>query len=277
MVLEIIVVSEAKGSNPGGRCLLSNESNLPLPVYVKHCTQSRIRRGVSDFIPEHQPIYEAITFQMGEKIGLNTPKFYVLLNKERNLKFTGCEGTKLDIKQDWPFYFVSELVMPPESEEPSEYNPIIEREAVYRDLLQISDIVGRKHNFCYRDGKVIYFDLGCSFIDAHMNAIELHNKHGRPLDKKEMKRALRTLDRWILIGNDNISSLSLADFVELPRYLSLPTLNPKGKVPLKNLISEAEIEEIIGRLASGIFRSHYLQRNEGSPYLRRATDFFKVQ
>ncbi len=277
MVLEIIVVSEMKGSNPGGRCLFSNRNNLPLPFYVKHCTHSRIKRGISNFIPEHQPIYEAVTFLMGQKIGLSTPDYYVLLNKEKNVEFTTCGGIRLDIKQDWPFYFASELEMPPEFEEPSEYNSIIERESIYRDLLQISDIVGRKHNFCCKNGKIIYFDLGCSFVDAHMNALELHNKHGRPLDKKEMKKALHTLDRWILIGNDNISSLSLADFVELPRYISLPTLNPKGRVALKDIISQPEIEEIISRLASGIFRSHYLQKNEGSPYLRRATDFFKVK
>ena len=79
------VLSEQKGSNPGGFCIYKN-GKTSFKGYFKYCVGSKISHEHSALRAEHQPFYEAITFEFAKRLGLKTPSFFVLLN---NLHLTG--------------------------------------------------------------------------------------------------------------------------------------------------------------------------------------------
>jgi len=271
MGLEIEIVSRSKGSNHGGCCLIKEENiDVPMSYYIKHCSGSRIRKGESSLNPFHQPIYEAITCEMAQRLGLNTSNFYVLLNLKKNLIFISKGELKSNIKSKQPFYFASELLIPSKDEDFGKVKKIIEEETFYRDILMISDIVGRKQNYFYDSfsENIFYIDLGCNFVDAHENFIELKHHHKPPLAKKELKNALKFLKKYSIKTNCKKGPISLIDFVNLPREMSILTMNPRKNVRLDKLISEDEIEEIIGRIISGLYFGKQLKR-KNNPYLIR--------
>ena len=282
--LEVVVYSGKKGSNHGGRCIIPH-NHLGLPVYLKHCMNSSIRKGMSSFTPMHQPVYEAVTFAMLNQLGLHTPNFYVLLNGNRDIKFSLARNSQngevitdpdsqkhiqLDIKPGMPYYFVTEIINKPQSEDVSAAEKIIQNELIYLEFLQVSDIVGTKQNYIFQDGKVFYLDLGCTFVDAHNGVIALSHKHGDFLCGKELKKTLKNLSKVSIVGKGAYRSLSLEDLTEMPRDLQIPTLNPYGRIPLYKLISPDEIDEISARLASGIERRLKKKDVDSCPYLFRS-------
>ena len=279
MGLEFKVLSERKGSNPGGRCSLGPEDEQYI-FYIKYCNNSRIsNRENSNFVFYHQPIYEAVTFEMARKIGLNSPDFHVLINKDRKTRFIPTEGVKSDIREGKLYYFLSSLMhISTENEEKELSKQTIDREAIYRDALQISDIVGRKQNYHFTRGKLFYLDLGCSFVDAKEGHITFRMSHPRPLDRKEFKQFMKRLERYYLICNDsgndngNDTIIGLDEFVQLPNDLSIPVMDycdGKRYMPLRDLISQSEIQEIVNRLAAGLLKRKFLKKNEDSEYLLR--------
>ncbi|MBD3253167.1 hypothetical protein GF386_05520 [Candidatus Pacearchaeota archaeon] len=231
---------------------------------------SRIKKSKSSFIPTHQPVYEALTFAMVNNLGLHTSDYYLLQNPHGNLPFKLETGIKTNIRSGMPFYFVSKLMECEGLDDVREASALVSDEMIYLDLLQVSDIVGRPQNYCYIDGKVFYLDLGCSFVDAHEGRLELHNKHGKPLSRKQLRKSLKELERYSIVGKGGYRSMTLADFAEMPRYLRIPTLNPRGRVSLTSLITEEEIEEIVSRLAFSAKKT--LDSYKGSEYLMRTNN-----
>lgn len=266
MALEVQVLSGKIGSNPGGRCLIEDpHRRLQYPVYIKHVLGSKIHGDHDFLIPNHQPLYEAITFAMARQVGLHTPDYFVLLNTANDVHFRSIEGEKMDIRPDRHFYFVSELMLHPEHEDLDLAGKIIELENVHLDLLQISDIVGIKQNYVVTDGKVFYIDLGCSFVDAHNGMIELKTHHHHPLVGKDLKNGLRNLAKYTLLCANSDCKIQMDGLATFPRNLELPTLNPKGRIRLDTIMSGAEIDEIVGRFAAGFTKR--IRKHKDSPYL----------
>jgi hypothetical protein len=172
----------------------------------------------------------------------------------------------MDIKPNMPFYFFTRMKSLPPRENLEESNMAMERESIYRDLLQVSDVVGKKQNYFYDDRthRLCYFDLGCSFVDAHEGSIEIKTHHPVPLDKKRLKQTLKRFERYS-IRTINGNMLNMREFIESPYSLSLPTYNPETYMPLQKLITDYEIHEIVSRLASGLIKQKFLKRNGNSP------------
>jgi len=270
MALEFEVMSRAIGSNPGGKCIYKEGCDERM-VYLKHCVSSRVSSRDSSFVFPHQPVYEAVTFEMARKIGLHTPFFYVVLNEGNDVNFHDGEGVKSKIKPKQSCYFASDILPILRGDIELEEEKV-KRESIYRDLLQVSDIVGRGQNY-FLDRfkqKLFYLDLGCSFVDAHEGFIQLKTSHPDILNKKMFKRFMKKLSRYSLICNDNETLLGLDEFVRMPYEITIPTLNPKGRRRLDTLISEEEVDEIVNRLASGIVKCKLLKKNGESEFLVKA-------
>lgn len=272
MALQVQVVSEAKGSNHGGRCLiLEPRERVPRPFYIKHCSGSRIHKGESSFLHIHQPIYEAVTCEMALRLGLETPNFYILLNQKNDVNFISKGEERCDLQSKQPYYFASELLIPPQHEDLTRAHELMLEDEFYRDMLIISDIVDRKNNYFYDEhsDSIIYLDLGCSFVDAHERVIALKTHHKPPLERKEFKKAMNLFEKYSLVPKSGKKPISLVDFINIPRNLEVLTLNPRGKVRLDNLISGKEVDEIVGRIASGLYYGKQLKRNGDNPHLIR--------
>jgi len=267
----IQVVSEAKGSNHGGKCLINEGGSIiPTVYYIKHCSGAKIRRGESNFVYQHQPIYEAITCEMALRLGLETANFYILLNPKKNLVFVSNSEIGSGIKSNQPYYFASELLIPSE-EDLKRADEIIDDESFYLNMLMVSDVKGKKQNYFYDNytDKVIYIDMGCNFIDAHGTYIQLKRRHQSPLSKKDRKKALKKFEKYSIKTKSKKGDIGLVEFLNMPRDMKMLTLNPYGRVKLNELISNAEIDEICERLIAGLYHGNQLKRNGDSPYLIR--------
>ena len=78
--------SEKKGSNPGGKGTVLYNKGESLDIYIKYCTHSRLHAS-HPFKASNQPIYEAVTLGLAKKIGLEVPKYFLLVNEDKTLKF----------------------------------------------------------------------------------------------------------------------------------------------------------------------------------------------
>lgn len=249
MGVEIHLTSSRIGSNPGGKCVFKS-NRLEFNAYFKYCIGSRIK-GHSVFAPENQPVYEAITFELAKKIGLDVVDSYVLLNKNQDVVFDGWREVGETDPSGRKYYFVSRLSRRPTAEELKSDNgevPILHY--VYLDSLLIADIVGRKQNYSIdpKDPEhLIYLDLGCSFVYAHGGMIEQPNKL-RLKDPKEIKKDMRKLRGKSIIDAKNSEIINLEDFIESTSNLFVTTLNPWRQVRVSDLISDDEISEIKGEL-----------------------------
>ena len=269
----IKVLTETKGSNHGGKCLIeSNTQNKYGEYYLKHCSSSRIKKDQSNFVYQHQPVYEAVTCEMARILGLETANFYILLNLDKKLLFISEGGQKVDIKPYQPYYFASEILIHSNNEDLARAEKIIKDERFYLDLLSISDIIGKKHNYIYDSfsDQVIYLDLGCNFVDAHENYISLKSHHRNPLNKKERKKALNKFEKYeIITKRGNGHSLGLVEFLESPKDMRILTMNPNRNIRLNDLISQAEINEITERLIVRLYYRNQLKKNGECLYLRK--------
>ena len=263
----IDVISEKKGGNPGGKVRLDSYSP-PQLYYAKHCNSSRVTRRESSFVYTHQPVYEAVTCEMARELGLKLPDFYVLDNRKNKVNFR-ADGCKSDLKDGKPFYFLSFMVSLQESV--PDGDALVKRESVYRDILQISDIVGRRQNYTFLNGGLFYLDVGCAFVDAHQGHIGFRRQHPKLLDKKPLKSARKRIGRYDLVLLDG-ESIDLLDFVDMPRDLLIPVMTSEGDKTSKrldSLITNEEIDEICNRIVGGIIKGKVLQHNGDSSYLSR--------
>lgn len=261
MAVKVEYLSGRKGSNPGGKVILSGDVpggtngkhvRSVFEAYMKYCLLPDKLRG-SSFTAVHQPIYEAATFQLARQFGLQVPNFFVLLNPRKDVVFEGWKDFKEKDPSGRRFYFISEWLTSPLDDldrhaEHSRGSQMVIGEMPYLDILHIADITGKRQNYllCDRNGEpdVYYVDLGCSFVRA------THGRLVKPTRTRgiESPHALRTAERQIakygVITADQQNIIPLEALPLAIRNMSLPTLNPRGKVDLRDLVAEAELEEM---------------------------------
>jgi len=264
--LTIEVLSEQKGSNPGGFCNYNDGKNK-FEGYFKYCVGSKIPRGYSSLVPEHQPFYEAITFELARRLGLRTPHFFVLLNNNKDVKFEGSSNFPPHNHSGRPFYFFSRKIYEPNINGLNEIgNRIIDEERVYLESLMISDILGKRQNYMIlskdSDFEVFYLDLGCSFVHAVGGFIYLPNDLKRYSKSSSKKRDKCSLKDRIVIGADDNLLVNLEELVYAFEGLTIPTLNPYSRIPVSNLISSKELEEIDNYLIHGLCKSLHEYKEE---------------
>jgi hypothetical protein len=262
------VLSERKGSNPGGFCIY-NDGRDNLEGYFKYCFGSKIPSGHSFLKAEHQPIYEAITFELARKLGLSTPSFFVLLNKRRNIRFEDPDNLSSNDHSGRPYYFLSKKIREPQISNLDKIgSDMINRERVYLDSLMISDILGKRQNYMIIPAdsetfKISYLDLGCSFVNATGGFIYLPNTLRKYSKSSSKKRDRCTLKNKTIVGADNDLLINLEELVYTLGGLTIPTLNPHSRLPISDLISSEEIAEIDDYVVHGLCGSlhDYKERN----------------
>lgn len=151
-----------------------------------------------------------------------------------------------------PFYLVSELASLENETDSLELKNKLKKEKLYRDLLGITDVSGKRQNFGLvqtDDGKeVIYVDLGCSFVYAVEGYLRLKKGMFRDVsNKRARKRNLKKIVEHEIATNRWENIVPLAEVLTFPRRANIPLLG-KGRlkeVPLVDLLKENEIEEIM--------------------------------
>lgn len=261
MSATIGLISQKKGSNPGGKCFFSGEKKS-FQAYFKYCFGSKISRQ-SSFVAEHQPIYEAITFELAKKLGLKTTDAYILLNPKKNVVFEGWKEIGEKDPSGRRYYFLSRWQEQPTAEElnGSSRKPPVLNHIVpighypYLDSLLISDVIGRKQNYLIgADDKIVYLDLGCSFVHAHGGFIEQPNKM-RSCNPKEIKKMSKQLNNQVIIDASNNRLVNLEELAESPYNMSLTVLNPWSQIIVRDLIDREELDEIYNHLVHSLFKT----------------------
>ncbi len=265
MTLQLILTSEPKGSNPGGKgkTIIYGEEKS---IYLKYCNISHIRHPTY-FNAQHQPIYEAITFALAQIFGLIIPDYYVLLNEKRDLHFSYDKGIK-KLAEDKPYYFLSELVQLPINEDPIKVEQQMKREKIFRDILLISDISGKKQNFCYFEAPqpyMFYIDLGCSFVDSVGGILQQRQGKYIELSKKEYKSTTKMIQKYSIITRDYQNIIPLEEVIDSLENLQIPTLNPSNIRTVRSLLSQEEIAEIRDILLANL--PHSLKKHKESEFL----------
>ena len=150
MGLEIVVTSENKGSNPGGRCIVKSSIEIFPKSYIKYCNRGQGLNGFN-LLAQNQPIYEAMSLEMVKMLGLNIPNYFVILNYGGdNISFKYEPEKEKHIKKlsdNKKFYFVSRLIKHPIDETNPKLIEIMASEKIYRDLLHIGNVSGRPENY----------------------------------------------------------------------------------------------------------------------------------
>jgi len=262
-----------KGSNPGGKCRI-NSYGRALECYIKSVHYSILPRD-HPFVPQNQPIYGAVTLALAEEFGLAVPQYYLLANQGHEIKFTHAKDIPKNQQMSdgqKNFYFLSELITIPIDEDLDELHDKMADEKLYRDLLMVGDVSGRKQNYALiedpQPSHPIYIDLGCSFVDAHYgkisqrdeNADLLRDRKGnyKPSLKKDLRHAQKFLRRHGLITGHLFEfqrkAIEPMQFTEALGELQIPVF-PRGRVPIKNLLNGREIEEIQAMLQLNFART----------------------
>lgn len=252
--MRLDIIDRQKGSNPGGVCYILDNREC-FRAYFKFCYESKIH-GISTFRAAHQPIYEAITFQLARQVGLATTDFYILLNENRNVSFH--YWTDHQFKHDpngRNFYFVSRWLPPEQDFVRNTVPPLLQHDLPYLASLQIGDIQ-RRQNYAWdiaEDGRerVIYIDLGRSFVLAADGELKLPHK-ATGYDRGLHKEAMRRLETKFLITRRQ-DLVNLAEMVDGISVMKLPTLNPRCSRTLSSLLNHAEIQEIQFYVAQGLY------------------------
>lgn len=249
MTLEFLMLTDRKGSNPGGKGRFSLFSR-PIEAYLKYCVGNRLNPK-SYLDSTHQPVYEALTLALAKRLGLHVPRFWTLENPNRDVSFRyGSGRTDKKIKSNLPYFFVSELVTGLENEDIARQRAALNEEKMYRDMLNITDISGRKQNYVFISEPghefLLYIDLGCSFVDAHDGVITQRNIHtkGRELHSKDRRRLIKSLKKYWIETAHQGEMLNLGDLVENFPHVEIPSLNPTRGRSLDTLLSREEVEEI---------------------------------
>ena len=268
MAIDIEVLSERIGGNPGGKCSVRESTGAGFNGYFKFVYgPSPVPH--SFFTAAHQPIYEAATFELAKWLGLSTPKTYVLLNKDKSVRFYGWKEFEKKDPSGRDYYFISELLqckLDREKGSDEKATNIIESQKDYLECLRISDIVGKRQNYilCGEESneRVVYIDLGCSFVHAVGGMLKKPSKINFN-GKREKKRVVDTLSKNSLISSDNGRFIDLGEIEHFVDKMRVSTLNPRGRIALSELLETAEIEEIINDVLSGFIGSLGSLRNDG--------------
>lgn len=254
MVLELTVLSAKKGSNPGGLCRVNN-GRAEFEGYVKYVFGSKLPRS-SSLEADHQPIYEAITFELARRIGLKVPQFYVLINSGHDVKIADPHRVSCKDHSGRKYYFVSKMMRESKGgrKEIDDFGRgVVDAEKPYLELLQIDDILGKRQNYIVDivRGSVYYVDLGCSFVHAKEGFIHLPNRL-RKVEHKNGKKSRCHLKNKSIVKLDDVgATVNLGEIVSTFESITLPTLNPIGRAAISSLLHSEEVEEIREYIAHG--------------------------
>lgn len=247
MVAVVKVTSERKGSNPGGECIVQTPKET-WAGYFKYCHGSKIR-GRSALRVSHQPIYEAITFQLVKNFGLNTTEFFVLDNEKRDIIFADWKPFMDHDPNGREFYFLSKMVPPQKVYPQSTVERIIAEERPYLDSVLVADVVNKAQNYRYfayphspEKGSITYLDLGCNFVHAAEGYISMSHRLER-INAKHFKENIKRLEHTTVLTKKG-DELNLAKLVLGLPLLEIPSFNPRSTRKLTSLLSTDEIEEI---------------------------------
>lgn len=283
MSLEIVVSSENKGSNPGGRCIVKTpRGNIFGNSYIKYCTNSDISR--SPLTQSHQPIYEAMFLEMAHYLGLKVPDYFVILNDGgAHLKFSYApekgEHPK-ELRGNNSTYFVSVLIEHEIDDSSPMLKELMGEDKIYRDLLHLGDISGRPQNYTLVDKRngqgpfVMYIDLGCGLVDAHYGRISIRKSLFDKLMKsrlhpniiRDLKKRLKNVN---LRRSGDLGEVNLLDFGgKIPSCCGINVLhasNPQRvlRVQVDSLISQDELQELSDLYF--LTNEDFLSRHKGDP------------
>jgi len=262
--MDILVTSDKKGSNPGGKVRLDYRGSI-IDFYLKYAHTSKLKKDVP-YLIEHQPIYETLTLTLAEKLGLEVPLNFVLDNRENIVNFNFEKGVEKKLDDGRPFYFVSKLTGLEMDEDTEEAKIMMADEKLYRDLLLIGDVSNKRQNYglINKEGnkRILYLDVGCSFVDSTNGILSQRNESlnlRRTLDgalknsfKTDYKHAMHYLSN-VGISTNHIEYYKKDVLIMSTLIEDLPdqkiSLYPNKPKPLSELLTEAEIDEIQGTLA----------------------------
>lgn len=268
------LLSGPRGSNPGGTCVVSTEDRS-FRGYFKYCYGTKIQ-GASSFRASHQPIYEALTFQLVRELGLKTMDFYILMNHDKSVHFPNWRAFRKELSDPSGrnFYFVSAILPPRQECSEQRSNELIRKAAPYLESILVADIIGKRQNYkCYSSqaaprGEIIYLDLGCSFVYAKQGYLSLPHR-APPYESHVFRSIVRQLSHYTLLSPQQ-RLINLATLIESIPHLRLPMLNPFSFESVDALLCDDEIQEIQNYLSHGLLRNVSLLRqqeiltNEGS-------------
>lgn len=255
---KVLLQTDRKGSNPGGKCYFES-GRLGFLGYLKYCFGSKIK-GICPFVPEHQPIYEAITFELAKKLGLKTTNAYVLLNPEQDVIFEGWREVGETDPSGRTYYFISSWQYQPTAREKNgngERYIIPITHYPYLESVLIADVIGRKQNYLINPSiseDVVYLDLGCSFVHAHGGFIEQPNRM-KLNSRKEIKRASKRLRDKAIIDATGQNLINLEELAEFPYNMSITTLNPWNQRLVRDFLTPDELAEITSHLVQAVLRT----------------------
>ena len=169
-----------------------------------------------------------------------------------------------------PFYLISRLVTLPSEEDQDALKEQMKKEKLFRDILLVSDVSGKKQNFAYFENPVphmFYIDLGCSFVDS-VNGILIQRQSKRVDQSHAEEKANRKIaGRYAVRMYDGKNVLPLDQLGSLVDAVSIPLLNNSKKVPVTSILSAAEIAEIKKILNANVVDT--IRRHKGSQFLSR--------
>jgi len=258
MALEIKVISGPKGSNPGGKCIIPNFKNKGTD-YIKYCNVNDVSSLGLDV--QNQPVYEAISLEMAKKLGLSVPKYKVIMNPSKtDMKFSysplsGEKITPLNSKKSC--YFLSQFIPHNVDDTNEGLPPLMAKEKIFRDLLNLGDISGRAQNYSfiqprYAEPFVTYIDVGCGLVDAHGGHLSirtsLRNKLQKIKGKKDLRNTQKRLSRWD-IKTPKGERINLKEFGESISETPIKVFDASktGRVkivPAKELVSSEELDKL---------------------------------
>ncbi|OIO42112.1 hypothetical protein COX97_01795 [Candidatus Pacearchaeota archaeon CG_4_10_14_0_2_um_filter_05_32_18] len=265
MASSVKFTSSRIGSNPGGRCYFSSD-RLEFSGYVKYCVGSHVN-GNSSFRADHQPVYEAMTFELARKFGLKTVDTFLITNLNKDVSFSAFKEHNEPDPSGRFFYFISRISQnPPCGNGNGDQTccDVPETEHVYLDSLLIADIIGKKQNYIICPAispQPVYLDLGCSFVHAHEGFI--HHSHKLKLNERQLKKAKKRLQGKGIVGADNETIVSFDEIVEMPFSISLTCLNPWRLIPINHLIGHDESSEIQNHLISSLCENFKRYQEQG--------------
>lgn len=272
MTFHVKYLSGKKGSNPGGKVHVGTDrqGDSGFDGYLKYCFMPNTLQG-SPFTAVHQPVYEAATFELAKWMGLHVPAFFVLLNGRQDVTFEGWKEEREKDPHGRKYYFVSKWLTCPlddqdRRETQSRASAIVGQELPYLDALHVSDISGKRQNFLLcgdsnGSPKVYYIDLGCSFVKAVGGKLVKPLKVRGMASDHDLRLAEKQLGRYGLTTADRDAVKPLGSLPLVIRNMTLPTLNPRGRVSLSDLVGLQEIDEMERDIVYTAYRNlHKLEK-----------------
>ncbi len=259
MLIEIY--TENLGSNPGGKAIIPNLfSNTSF--YLKYCSQTRLNDSV--FCYQRQPIYEALTLAGLRNMGLSVPEFYLIDNSSSSISFEYKNQTLRKLDAYNSYFLLSKIIDDRELINASiNIDNELSADKKYRDFFLVGDVSNKQDNFRLKrtDGKIVYIDVGCNFVDCHGGVLSKRNVSKVQIDKKRQKAYQKRIKKD-LISFKNGKKITLENAIEECFSNHINIIDTRTQKISSNQIREAltdnEIEEIRTIIFNNIVENYKL-------------------